>query len=229
MTVEPTWDALVERVRAASHAGEVAIAILDALLVLPEVRGVAVELELPRGRVVWVQGPGLDADLVRNTRADCQLADASSRSSRSSVLPAALDGCQAQAHGCTGAGCTLWLVPLLGEDGVAGAVRIAVANADDWFASCAVLAMHVSVRLAQLGELVCPGSRRPLTPRQHQVAVLVARGFTNGEIAGMLAISANAVKKHLSRAFEALDVTSRAELAAHAARWPFDPAAYSRT
>jgi hypothetical protein len=49
--------------------------------------------------------------------------------------------------------------------------------------------------------------------------VLVARGSTNAEIARLLSISPDAVKKHVSRALAALEVSNRAELAAIAGRW----------
>jgi DNA-binding CsgD family transcriptional regulator len=61
---------------------------------------------------------------------------------------------------------------------------------------------------------VLAGDRGPaLTPRQRQVAELVGFGCTNGEIAKMLAISANAVKKHVSRLLQLLEASNRTELA----------------
>ena len=59
----------------------------------------------------------------------------------------------------------------------------------------------------------------PLTTRQHEVALLVSRGCTNREIADMLAISANAVKKHISRVLDAIGASNRTELAARASQW----------
>jgi DNA-binding NarL/FixJ family response regulator len=59
----------------------------------------------------------------------------------------------------------------------------------------------------------------PLTSRQHEVALLVSRGCTNREIADMLAISTNAVKKHVSRVLDAIGASNRTELAARAAHW----------
>ena len=53
-----------------------------------------------------------------------------------------------------------------------------------------------------------------LTTRQREVVELVAHGCTNAEIAKMLGVSANAVKKHVSRVLALLDVTNRTELAA---------------
>ena len=57
-----------------------------------------------------------------------------------------------------------------------------------------------------------------LTARQRQVADLVVFGCTNAEIAGMLQISANAVKKHVSRLLELLEASNRTELASHLSR-----------
>ncbi len=52
-----------------------------------------------------------------------------------------------------------------------------------------------------------------LTRRQRKVADLVTFGCTNAEIANMLSISANAVKKHVSRLLELLEASNRTELA----------------
>lgn len=58
----------------------------------------------------------------------------------------------------------------------------------------------------------------PLTTRQREVAELVTCGCTNPEIAQMLAISANAVKKHVSRLLALLEASNRTELASQLAR-----------
>lgn len=58
----------------------------------------------------------------------------------------------------------------------------------------------------------------PLTSRQRQIAELVVHGCTNPEIAQMLAISANAVKKHVSRLLELLEASNRTELASQLVR-----------
>ena len=57
-----------------------------------------------------------------------------------------------------------------------------------------------------------------LTRRQREVIELVVCGCTNAEIADMLAISANAVKKHVSRVLAILHVSNRTELAAFVSR-----------
>lgn len=60
---------------------------------------------------------------------------------------------------------------------------------------------------------VLAGDGPALTTRQREVAELVAFGCTNAEIGTMLRISANAVKKHVSRLLELLDASNRTELA----------------
>ncbi len=57
-----------------------------------------------------------------------------------------------------------------------------------------------------------------LTRRQREVAELVSFGCTNAEIGTMLAISANAVKKHVSRLLALLSASNRTELATTLAR-----------
>ena len=57
------------------------------------------------------------------------------------------------------------------------------------------------------------GAGPALTSRQREVAELVAFGCTNAEIGNMLSISANAVKKHVSRLLDLLDASNRTELA----------------
>jgi DNA-binding CsgD family transcriptional regulator len=51
-----------------------------------------------------------------------------------------------------------------------------------------------------------------LTPRQEQIALLVAAGSTNVEVARHLVISPHTVKHHLRGVFDRLNVASRREL-----------------
>lgn len=62
------------------------------------------------------------------------------------------------------------------------------------------------------------GEGPALTSRQREVAELVGFGCTNAEIGRMLRISANAVKKHVSRLLELLDASNRTELASTLSR-----------
>ena len=56
--------------------------------------------------------------------------------------------------------------------------------------------------------------RSTITARQLAVAALVVRGLSNPEVARVLDISINTVKKHVRDLFERCEVASRAELAA---------------
>jgi DNA-binding CsgD family transcriptional regulator len=51
-----------------------------------------------------------------------------------------------------------------------------------------------------------------LTPREIQIAELVARGLTNKEIGTQLWITQNSVKQALKRMFRKLEVSSRTEM-----------------
>jgi DNA-binding NarL/FixJ family response regulator len=51
-----------------------------------------------------------------------------------------------------------------------------------------------------------------LTPREEEVAVLVAQGLTNRQIASRLVISEATVETHLARIFRKLGLQSRTQL-----------------
>jgi non-specific serine/threonine protein kinase len=53
----------------------------------------------------------------------------------------------------------------------------------------------------------------PLTPRQHEVATLIARGLMNGQIAERLIISPHTVERHVENILDRLRVSSRTEIA----------------
>ena len=52
-----------------------------------------------------------------------------------------------------------------------------------------------------------------LTAREHEVAQLVASGYTNQEIGDRLSISLQTVKNHLQSIFRKLAIANRVELA----------------
>jgi non-specific serine/threonine protein kinase len=63
----------------------------------------------------------------------------------------------------------------------------------------------------------------PLTSRQQEVAVLVARGLTNQEIANALIISPRTAETHVQNILTKLDLTSRSQLAVWAHRYGIMP------
>ncbi len=52
-----------------------------------------------------------------------------------------------------------------------------------------------------------------LSPREHDVALAVARGQANAEIAAALHLSVPTVKAHVSRLLDKLDVSNRVQIA----------------
>jgi DNA-binding NarL/FixJ family response regulator len=77
----------------------------------------------------------------------------------------------------------------------------------------AVLRHLVPELTAQLRERLPRGLDADVTVREGQVAELVALGFTNREIAGVLHVEEDTVKKHVSRAMERIGVSRRTQLA----------------
>jgi DNA-binding NarL/FixJ family response regulator len=75
------------------------------------------------------------------------------------------------------------------------------------------LAALVRQVAALLDQLDTTDELASLTPRQLEVALLTARGCTNGEIARVLALSENTIKKHLKDVYAVLEITNRTELA----------------
>jgi len=61
-----------------------------------------------------------------------------------------------------------------------------------------------------------PGPRRTLTPREAEVAALVARGLTNREIAAQLFLSVRTVEVHVDHILTKLGYHTRTQLAAWA-------------
>jgi DNA-binding CsgD family transcriptional regulator len=84
-------------------------------------------------------------------------------------------------------------------------------------ADLSALCIHLSAKLATLRttpKTFPPSSTHPLTPRELQIAELVAQGLTNAEIAQRLWITQNSVKQALKRMFRKLGVSARAEMVA---------------
>ena len=53
-----------------------------------------------------------------------------------------------------------------------------------------------------------------LTPTEHRVATLAAHGHSNPDIAQQLYVTRRTIETHLTHAFQKLDITTRADLAA---------------
>ena len=82
------------------------------------------------------------------------------------------------------------------------------------------LPLRPAIDLALAGPPAGPearaGARRPsvLTPREHEVAGLVARGLTNRQIAAQLVIAEGTAERHVGNILAKLDVGSRSQIAA---------------
>jgi DNA-binding CsgD family transcriptional regulator len=108
-------------------------------------------------------------------------------------------------------------VPLVGGGRLIGTLNFARAPEAPAFddrdlVRAAALSCHVSALLARLPS--ARGESIALTPRELEIARLVAAGLNNLEIATLLRISRNTVKAALKNIFRKLDVSARAELAA---------------
>jgi len=127
-----------------------------------------------------------------------------------------------QHHGYTGDFCHPLLLPVLDHQGLVGSIFCGrlEAYSPTLRRDLATMANKVSVRFAQLGISSVPTMRQGsrLTPGQHEVARLAACGETNLEIASMLEISTNTVKKQLKEVFRRLGVDNRTELVTVLAR-----------
>lgn len=76
------------------------------------------------------------------------------------------------------------------------------------------LCLHVSTWAATVRSQRQPLKSDRLTPRERQIAELVAEGRTNAEIGAQLWITENSVKQALKRMFRKLEVSSRTQMVA---------------
>ena len=87
------------------------------------------------------------------------------------------------------------------------------------------LCLHISTQLTKIQSQQIKFDRHSLkqiTPRELQIAELVAQGLTNAEIGKTLWITENSVKQALKRMFSKLQVSSRAEMIAKLSRYNCD-------
>ncbi len=112
--------------------------------------------------------------------------------------------------------------PIVGQGQLIGTIQLArvgdtpAFNADELMGLSAVCA-HLSACVAALrrpDDLRSPSLTSRLTPRELEIARLVAQGRTNAEIGTELWITQNSVKQALKRMFRKLDVSARTELVA---------------
>jgi DNA-binding CsgD family transcriptional regulator len=112
--------------------------------------------------------------------------------------------------------------PIVCDGRLVGTLNLARAEGHPPFdandlADLSALCLHLSAKLATLRAkpktFNSPLVSR-LTPRELEIAELVAQGLTNGEIGEKLFITQNSVKQALKRMFRKLGVSARAEMVA---------------
>ncbi|MEO0456832.1 MAG: LuxR C-terminal-related transcriptional regulator [Cyanobacteria bacterium P01_A01_bin.114] len=112
--------------------------------------------------------------------------------------------------------------PIVGQGQLVGTIHFARVGDTPEFnqldlARLGAICSHLSTRLAELRHV---SSQVPnillskLTPREIQIANLVAKGLTNAAIGKELWITQNSVKQALKRMFRKLDVSARTEMVA---------------
>ncbi|MCX6627979.1 MAG: response regulator transcription factor [Candidatus Solibacter sp.] len=104
-----------------------------------------------------------------------------------------------------GAGAQGYLPKSTSQDGLLEAIRLVRANKQ-------YLPAHIAAQLADRM------ARSDLTPREHQILQLVARGLTNKEIGRVFGISGNTARNHVNNIIEKLEVSDRTEAATIAMR-----------
>jgi two-component system, NarL family, response regulator len=104
-----------------------------------------------------------------------------------------------------GAGAQGYVLKSTSQDGLLEAIRLVRAN-KRYFPA------HIA---AQLTDRM---ARTDLTPREHQILQLVAKGLTNKEIGRAFGISDNTARNHVNNIIEKLEVSDRTEAATIAMR-----------
>lgn len=103
-------------------------------------------------------------------------------------------------------------------------VALVVSNGGLWLG--ADLMSRAAGAVARMAEPVAPAASplAMLTPRERDVALHVAKGASNKEVARQLDITARTVKAHMGAIFEKLGVRDRLQLVLLLRRSPADPA-----
>ena len=110
--------------------------------------------------------------------------------------------------------------PIVCDGRLVGTLNLARAEGSPAFdgndlADLSALCIHISAKLATLRakpKTIESPLPNPLTPRELEIAELVAQGLTNSEIAARLWITHNSVKQALKRMFRKLGVSARTEM-----------------
>ncbi|WP_017655216.1 LuxR C-terminal-related transcriptional regulator [Fortiea contorta] len=102
------------------------------------------------------------------------------------------------------------LIGVLGFTRKQGMAAFNSQNLTDLSALC----LHISAWVGKMRSPHLPLHTERLTPREMQIASLVAQGQTNAEISAELWITENSVKQALKRIFRKLDVSSRTQMIA---------------
>ncbi|KYC43438.1 transcriptional regulator [Scytonema hofmannii PCC 7110] len=114
--------------------------------------------------------------------------------------------------------------PIVCEGRLVGSLNLTRASGDPAFdandlADLSALCLHLSAKIATLQAQAKPKALNSLlanrlTPRELEIAALVAQGLTNAEIGEKLWITQNSVKQALKRMFRKLEVSARTEMVA---------------
>lgn len=109
--------------------------------------------------------------------------------------------------------------PLVNQGQLVGAVGFTREQAKPAFdaqdlADLSAICLHLSTWVAAIKTRKNAEKRDCLTPRELEIAALVASGLTNAAIGQQLWITENSVKQALKRMFRKLEISSRAELVA---------------
>lgn len=101
----------------------------------------------------------------------------------------------------------------------AGAAGYVIKDVDQEELTEAIRRVHSGQKYlpAPIAKMLAEREPRPdLTPREHEVLQLIAKGLINREIAGVLGMSESTVRNHTIHLFAKLDVSDRTEAATYA-------------
>lgn len=114
------------------------------------------------------------------------------------------------------AGAAGYLLKRAADSELLAAIR-AVQRGDTFlYPSVARVLVDDYLRMRKTGEPVTSKSADTLTPREREVLVLIAQGYSNHEIAERLTLSVKTVETHKARIQEKLGLRTRAELVRYA-------------